>query len=101
MPFKITNAPTKFVNTMNHLLSGRFQQFNHDFQDNVLIHNSNIQDHAKYLKKLWRSCVMGLQWQPQRVSRSGPEVFISNEIIIKQCHKWDMYPPPYSGYGYN
>ena len=52
MPFGVTNAPAQFMNMMNDVLDDYLDKFVLIFLDDVLVYSANLEEHAKYLRKL-------------------------------------------------
>nr|GEY99677.1 retrotransposon protein, putative, Ty3-gypsy subclass [Tanacetum cinerariifolium] len=52
MPFKLTNAPTVFMNLMNRVCEPYLDKFVIVFIDDILIYSKNKEDHEKHLKTI-------------------------------------------------
>ena len=52
MPFGVTNAPSKFMNMMNDVLSDYLDDFVLVFLDDILVYSRTVEIHAKHLGKV-------------------------------------------------
>jgi hypothetical protein len=52
MPFRLTNAPSVFMDLMNRVFHKYLELFVVGFIDDILVYSTNHQEHEEYLKKV-------------------------------------------------
>ena len=50
MPFRLTNAPTVFMDLMNSVFSSYLDKFVIVFIDDILVYSSSLEEHAEHLR---------------------------------------------------
>jgi len=57
MPFRVTNAPTVFMNLMNKIFSPYLDKFVLVFIDDILVYSKNEEEHAEHLKVVLQTLI--------------------------------------------
>jgi hypothetical protein len=56
IPFSLKNVRATFLRAMDHVFIGLIGKFMDDYQDDLIVHSSKMEDHIHHLRKVFERC---------------------------------------------